>query len=270
MINECINDWFFKNEELHPVAQFDTKYLQSGNFYEVIRVSDNIPLFLEDHLERFRNSIKEKQLIDFAFSFNYRKIINELALHNKKSTGNIKILLTKTNKPELCIYFIAHSYPTTEQYSNGVKLTFLKAERNNPEIKAVNLDLRQKAEEILKSSGYYEIILVNNEGYITEGHKSNFFLIKGNCVYSAPSELILAGITRKYVLALCKKNNFNYCESKISETDLNNFESAFITGTSPKILPVHNINNIPFDVKNSILRRLMEDYDKIIHSITSK
>ena len=88
--------------------------------YEVLRVIDGKPLFLERHLERMKNSFK---LINEEFSLKYEDIcakIKMLIKSENRNVGNIKITY-KVNEKKLDVFFIDHFYPTEDMYENGVK-----------------------------------------------------------------------------------------------------------------------------------------------------
>ena len=48
-------------------------------------------------------------------------------------------------------------------------------------------------------------------------------------------------------------------------SEISNFDAAFISGTSPKILPIANINEVKFDVENEKLRLLMQKFNEVIN-----
>ena len=50
------------------------------------------------------------------------------------------------------------------------------------------------------------------------------------------------------------------------KNELDFYDSAFITGTSPKILPLASAVNYEFDVNNKILRLLMQLYNDLINN----
>ena len=112
----------------------------------------------------------------------------------------------------------------------------------------------------------YESLLVDREGCITEGSKSNFFLIRNNCLFSAPEGTILQGITRKYVLDIAAEKGISVIHQKITMNDLGKYEAAFICGTSPKILPVRKVNAIQYDPEHPILKILIESYNTIMET----
>ena len=79
-----------------------------------------------------------------------------------------------------------------------------------------------------------------------------------------PKKNVLAGVTRQKVILLCKENNIECIEQEIRVSQLSNFEAAFFSGTSPKVLPVKSIDQINFDPGNELLKRLIKLYDEEI------
>ncbi len=255
----------------------ETKHLQniklpSQVFYEVIRIIDDVFLFLEEHLERLNFSVKNYYK-DITIDFKeIRNILLNLKFNNSLSAGNVKILLfynARDNSIQTVAYQIAHYYPSKEQYLNGVKVALYYSEREKPNIKYINNLLQDNCQNEISSKHVFEVLLVDHNYYITEGSKSNVFFIKNNHLITPPSHRVLKGITRQHLFDICNKLNYKIFENNISTKDLNIYTSVFITGTSPKILPVNSINQYRYDVQNIILQRIMEEYNlQIIEYIT--
>ncbi len=62
----------------------------------------------------------------------------------------------------------------------------------------------------LQESKAYEALLVNEEGYITEGSRSNVFLIKDGVIYTPADRDVLLGITRAKVIDLIRDYGFPF------------------------------------------------------------
>lgn len=128
--------------------------------YEVLRVINGVPIFLEAHLKRMKNSF---QLINEDFELNYEEIvakINDLIKSENKSDGNIKITYG-VNEKILRVFFIEHFYPDSDMYRNGVDTILYFGERENPNAKIVNDNFREKVNKEIKVKGVYEAILVD-------------------------------------------------------------------------------------------------------------
>jgi branched-chain amino acid aminotransferase len=235
--------------------------------YEVIRVIDYIPLFFEDHIERLHNSCKVLgktiELSDHLF-FN---LLTNLCKKNSKPIGNIMIEVNfQGNQNQISARFIPHSYPPESDYKKGVVVGFLEAERDNPEAKVVHSNLRVLANDMLTKAGLYEVLLVDRNGFITEGSRSNCFFVKGRTLFSAPLERVLKGITLLKVLQLSYKLGIEVVFKNIGKDEINQYDAVFLTGTSPKILPVSKIDGHDFQTNSQTVYGLIEEYDKLIRA----
>jgi branched-chain amino acid aminotransferase len=107
---------------------------------------------------------------------------------------------------------------------------------------------------------------VNCSGEITEGSRSNLFFIKGNSVYTSPSKDVLMGITRQRIISICRKNGIGVNETAILADQVEFFDAAFISGTSPKVLPISTIDDYKYSTDNSLLLNIMEIYNNEIQN----
>ena len=166
------------------------------------------------------------------------------------------------------MYLIPTHYPTAENYRDGVTVGYLHGERNNPQAKISDVALRGRADQALIDSGFFEVMLVNHNGEITEGSRTNFFFIKDDTVYASPSDTILPGITRLMVLKILEEHHVPYVEQTVRADCLDQFDAAFLTATSPNVLPVARAagfdkpgmdgRDVTFDANNKLLRDLMQ------------
>lgn len=228
--------------------------------YEVLRVMDGKPIFLENHLKRMENSFK---LINEKFTLSYEEIsdkIKELIKKEKADNGNIKITYGISEKI-LDVFFVEHSYPSAKMYENGVETILYFGERENPNAKIINDNFREKVNKEIKDKGVYEAILVDRNGYITEGSKSNIFMVRGDVILTSPVKAVLPGVTRGEIIEIAKKLDIEVKEVEYNYLDIDKLDGMFISGTSPKILPIKKVNSISLDSNNTIIRKLMKEYD---------
>jgi branched-chain amino acid aminotransferase len=239
--------------------------------YEVIRLIDSVPLFLSDHLNRFRKSL---ELVDQTFDFDpnilFHQLI-ELAHKNNKQEGNIMLKVSFSNRqPTTWANFIPHAYPSERDYQNGVMVGLMDVERENPEAKVVNSTLRAEANRMFTEKRIYEVLLVDQQQKIREGSRSNFVAIKNKALYTAPLNKVLNGITLLKVLQISQTAGIPVHFQSVALNELKLFDAVFLTGTSPKILPIRQIDNELFNVDNELLRFLMEQYDALIQADIQK
>lgn len=235
--------------------------------YEVIRVIDGVPLFWEEHMTRLLSS---SDMIDIDLTNLIGKIssdINKLIDINNRPNKNIKILVysDKKNIINYSLFFIKSNYPDKELYDKGIDTILYKAIRENPNAKVQNAQLREKINKELLRHDAYEALLLNEEDYITEGSKSNVFFVKDSLLFTPPKQDVLLGVTRTRIVELAKNLGIDVVEKSIHKSFLNECDGLFITGTSPKVLPISRVNEILYDSpKNEIILRLMEAYDSLI------
>ena len=235
--------------------------------YEVIRITEGIPVFLEEHLDRLYQSALLTGMEHLPDSTSLAAMIKEYITIQKQDTGNIKLSFTfssPNSAPKCELNFIPHYYPTQEQYTNGVKVGLLKAVRPVPHAKVQNSDIRNRANQSISDNHLFEVLLINSEGNITEGSRSNVFFIKNETLFSSPVASILPGITRIKVMQLCENAGIRVIEMAIPANTLDQYEAAFLTGTSPKILPISTIDNIIYNTDLPLLIKLRELYDKMV------
>jgi len=231
--------------------------------YEVLRVIDGKPIFLENHFSRMKNSF---ELINEKFTLTYEEIsmkIDNLIKAENKFEGNIKITY-EVNAKILRIFFVKHSYPSEKMYESGVKTILYFGERENPNAKIVNDNFRVKVNNEIKEQDAYEAILVDKNGYITEGSKSNIFMVKDNELLTAPIKSVLPGVTRSEIIKIAQKLGIKIKEVEYKYSDIDKLEGMFISGTSPKVLPIKSVNNINLNSNNHIIRNLMNEYNNEI------
>jgi len=235
--------------------------------YEVIRVIDSIPVFLEDHLERLFRSAQLSGVDNLPKQADIEEMILNLITDKNQKIGNIKlsfIISDSHNQIKNELDFIPHFYPAEDKYMSGVKVGLLQADRPNPQAKIQHTAIRNKANQLMSKENVFEVLLVDDKGNITEGSRSNIFFIKGNHLFTTPDEKVLQGITRKKILQICNSHNITVNKEEISVNELIQFEAAFLTGSSPKVLPISAIGEVRFNPGIPLIKHVMDLYDKAI------
>lgn len=264
---QLVEQFFILNDQIESTDNFAYQYTDEAKIvYEVIRVKNSTPLFFEYHMERLINSIK---ILNFQLPrlLKIKEQVINLLHKNPIAENNLRISLIYKNEStfDTLIYFIPSTYPTETQKREGVEVKLLKAMRDNPNAKVENTMLRETANEIIAKTKCYEVLLVNDQGFITEGSRSNVFFIKDNTFYTAPLSMVLGGITRLVVIDLIGKLGLRLSENPVSINEIGSFESAFLTGTSPGILPIAQIEGLKYDTNHPTTSLLSFNYNKALN-----
>jgi len=240
------------------------QFCQNDDYiYEVFRVQASTPLFLEDHFTRLQQSLH--------LTFGHEKLdFNRIQEHvlklihlNKLDEGKIQLnLINKGKELEERIEQIPHHFPSASLYKKGVEVFTAKLERQSPTAKQGNTTTRHEADKLLASTRAYEILLTNRAGHITEGSRTNFFYKLNGNIYTPPVKEALPGVTRKHVLDIAKDLGLIIEERFLLQSETNQVEGLFLTGTSPRILPVSKLNNRPVKVDSLEIQCLMNTFEK--------
>jgi branched-chain amino acid aminotransferase len=234
-------------------------------FYEVLRVINGKYLFLEDHLERLQSSCGES-IPEYPGSSYISLHLMQLIQSSDIREGNVRLLIYKdTRQVNVVCFFISHFYPALEDFQVGVKVKSFAFERPDPTIKRWNELFRKRVNLFIKNENIYEALLINEEGMLTEGSRSNLFFIDNeNRVISAPEVQVLPGITRKYVFQICKELGISLVERAINFNEVSAMTGCFISGTSPKVLPVQKLDGITFDAKHNLIQKISQSFNQMI------
>ncbi len=260
-------NYFVYDTRVQSTCDFNPYILEKGiGIYEVLRVEQGIPIFLQEHIERLFSSAELEHIPLKLSAGHIRQSVKLLIEQNRIELGNIKFVYHCTGKGDnkFVAWIMPFFYPSDSQYTDGVMVGGMQAERENPNAKKVLYNLRKQADSLLKKEKLQEVIYVNYTGYITEGSRSNIFFVRGNELLTPEMSLVLPGITRAKVLQLAATKGMRVEETKIKLCDTEKFEACFLTGTSPKILPVLQLDSSVFDVQNAFMHSLMKGYDEMV------
>jgi len=240
----------------------------AGMYYEVIRLIDGNLLFADDHMDRLRSSCRQAAAVcpDQETLFEHLLLLLQ---HSSIRSGNIKLVLFKRmEKIHIACFFIPHFYPADQDYLDGVITKTYAFERPDPTIKRWNEDFRHNVNQFIREEQIYEAILMNEQGTLTEGSRSNLFFIDAKSrIFTTPAHKILPGITRKYVLQICREQQYEVIEEAITLEAAVHMENCFISGTSPKVLPVCRLDDLQFATDSRVIRAIMEAYDRLISAV---
>lgn len=90
--------------------------------------------------------------------------------------------------------------------------------------------------------GYDEALLLDTEGYVTEGSGENVFLVRDGVLYTPELTSALDGITRRTVMALAHEIGIEVIEKRITRDEMYIADEAFFTGTAAEVTPIRSVD----------------------------
>jgi branched-chain amino acid aminotransferase len=250
------------------VAVNNIEWTYGFGVYESIRVVHGIPYFLQQHIERLFFSAS---VLDLEHTFDAQAIasyVRELQKTVKEDAFNLKMLLIGAQKPEdaqLYIIPLSPVFPQKQWYRDGISTVTAEYERYLPHAKTLNMLGSYMAYRKAKKARCYDALFINREGEITEGSRTNFFAIKDRTIISPPSKDILEGITRTLVLHTAKKHGSSLTEQPVPLKDIHQYDGAFLTSTSSKILPIARIDEKALPIPGAV-QELIKHFDAFLET----
>ena len=241
------------------VPVMDRGFLYGDSVYEVFRTYDGVPLFYEEHWERFENSA---QLIHLDLGLTKDQMTDEIRQTVQTSNAgqrnrDVYVRYTVTRgegpvdlfpHPELATRYVIivkelHDW-NPEFYRTGVRLAIPDTRRNpttalDPNIKGGNYLNNVLGVIEARSLGADDCVMLNDSGLITEASNSNvFFVFEGTLITPAETAGHLRGLTKAAVQQACAARDLETLSRDISVDDLAGTTECFVTSATREVMPV--------------------------------
>ncbi len=257
----------------------DRGYLFGDGVYEVIRIYNGLPFYLNAHLERLQKSAGAIRLESPYSIEEIIKVIEGLIESSGCYDGYIYMQLTRgiakrdhlfppETKPKMVIYVRGLDPISEIDAIKPQRCITLPDERwMNCYIKTINLLPNLLARQKAAEAGAIEAILYRPGETVTEGTRSNVFaVIDGRVLTHPETNLILSGITRRIVLDILEKLTIPFSEEAFTLRDLEKAAEVWITSTTMEVNPVGDIDgkSLNGSAIGPICLRVMQEFRKQI------
>ncbi|MDD5056067.1 MAG: aminotransferase class IV [Candidatus Peribacteraceae bacterium] len=262
---------FSQNGEILPMEQAtvplsNIEYCYGFGVYENIRVVKGRPLFLPDHIERLFASCEAIGLRHPLSADHISTWISDLIGKVESEAFNLKLLLIGSpdgKNTVLSIIPLAPKFPDKKLYTKGATAITTHYERQFPQAKTLNMLGSYLAYRSAKDAGAYDALLIDRDGCITEGTRTNFLALCGQTIVCPPLKDILLGVTLKHIIAVAAEAGFTIVHEPIPVSGLSSIDGACITSTSAKIMPLNRIDDLTVPIPDT-LKRLMQLFDAFL------
>ncbi len=262
------------NGQLLPVEEIklgtnDLGISRGYAVFDFFRVNQNVPVFIEDHLERLKNSAREIRL-PFPWKIvEIREMVELVISKNHQPHSAIKILITggyspdgfTSTVPNIVITQHIIKRPDEIAYTKGVKLISREYLRDSFEAKTTNYLMAQVFQQELQAENAFEV-LYKYKGKYLETSRSNFFIVKNKTLITSQSK-VLSGITRKQIMEIANLN-YQVIQRDIQKADIESADEAFLSSTIKRIVPVVKIDDLEIGAAKpgAITNAIMENFER--------
>ena len=116
------------------------------------------------------------------------------------------------------------------------------------------------------SKGAEEAILLDKNGFISEGSGENLFIVKNSALITPTIDYCLNGITRQSVISIAKNLHYSVEERNLTYDELLDADEAFYSGTAVEITPITTVDGsrIGSGVIGPVTEILQNKYSEIV------
>jgi len=120
--------------------------------------------------------------------------------------------------------------------------------------------------------GFDEALLLDPEGYVSEGSGENIFIVRNNRIKTTPVTTILEGITRDSIMTVARDNKIPVVEERFTRDEIYIADEAFFTGTAAEVTPIREIDGrrIGIGSRGKITKKLQSIFFDIVKGKNKK
>jgi D-alanine transaminase len=241
-------------DKIVPASELEPVYFDRGTFfgdgvYEVIRSYNGRIFALEEHLQRFTNSLSGVKITDVDVDLIRSRILKAF---EAAGIANAKIYfhITRGSQPRDRVWntdlqpnfflTISELSDNNEEKAKGIAVSTHPDWRwKRCDIKSLNLLANVLAANDAESKGCGEAILVDEDGLITEGAGSAFFAVRGKTLQTAPlTANILPSITREFAIKAGRNIGLEIVEKSLTIEQAVGSDELLIASTTQDTIGV--------------------------------
>ena len=248
-------------DKIVPLEELEPAYLDRGLFfgdgvYEVIRSYNGKIFALEEHLQRFAESLAAIQITGIDINQVRSRILKafdaagipnaKIYFHITRGSAQRSHIWDDSLEPNFFLT-VTELQDDIQATNEGIAVSTHPDWRwKRCDIKSLNLLPNILARRDASQKGCEEAILVDEAGFITEGAASAFFAIIGKKLQTAPlTANILPSITRKYVIQAAINIGLEINEKSLTPQQASSSDELFIAVTTQDIIPVVKFDRNP-------------------------
>ena len=267
---------FVKKEDA-VVSVYDHGFLYGDGVFEGIRVYHGNIFKLDEHLTRLYQSAQSIMLTIPYDKEEMEQVIVDTVRKNELQSAYIRIVVSRgpgnlgldpssCRKPQVIVIAENLRMFPEELYEQGLRIASVASRRNRPDVLSPQVKSLNYLNNILvkleaNQAGVDEALMLNDQGYVTEGSADNIFIVKDGKIKTPPVYLgALEGITRNAILNIAKELGYDVQETPFTRHDVYIADEVFLTGTAVEVIAAVEVDGRkvrdgkPGEITNHLLR----------------
>lgn len=273
----------FVRKEQAVVSVFDHGFLYGDGVFEGIRSYNGNIFKLAEHLHRLYDSA-QSIMLEIPFSKEEMKqIIVDTIRKNELDTAYIRVVVSRgagnlgldpvnCSRPSVIVIAEELSLFPPELYQRGLRMGSVASRRNRPDVLSPQIKSLNYLNNILvkleaNQAGVDEALMLNDQGYVTEGSADNIFIIKNGRIITPPVYLgALEGITRNAIIDIANNLGYPIAELPFTRHDVYTADEVFLTGTAVEVIAVVDVDGrmIADGKPGTVTSHLLSEYRQLV------
>ena len=251
------------------ISLFNSAYYASYGIYESVKVDAGRPFYLEEHLHRLH---KSAAMINLPLKVSVDRLLdwfNLLRDTDPQATWSLKVLVIgpegKDDESIVALQPLPLSTYPPEFYVTGASAVLFEGQRFMPVCKSLNTLVNTLARRAATEAGALEGLL-HHDSLLTEGSRTNLFVVRDGELLTPRTGDVLSGITREVIIDVMAESDHPVVEADVP-ADPSQFDEVFISSTSMHVMPITRIDGQPVGdggigpITKVAMKRFNEFYD---------
>lgn len=269
-----VNGFYTEMGDAH--ISIEDRAVQFGDsIYEVIHFIEDFYVDADGHLNRLERSLSELKIPMPLSCAILMMHVRHLRKKNRIQEGFVYIQVSRGQAPR------NHLFPASIEpnlimtikrqpflpFEPKKVITLPDMRWSRCDIKTTNLLPNVLAKQKAFEEGAFECWMIGDKGLISEGSLSNAWMVKDECIYTAPTSCnILGGITRGRLIELAKAEKIRVVEKAFTLKEVYQADEAFNSSSNAPLTPVVQINDqkIGAGVPGLVSQKLYQAYMRFV------
>ena len=287
--------WIWVNGEIvhreeAKVSVYDSGFMLGDGMWEGMRLHEGVWVFFDEHMDRLFNSCAAVSLDTGLDRAGFRDALFRTAAANSMTTDvHCRLMITRGIKSKpfqhpglsrsgpTVVIVMEHSRPAGSLQEDGIRLATVPQVRGLPMSQDPKFNSHSKLNCVIaclqaEQAGAEEGLMLDPHGFVNTTNACNFFIVRGNEVWTSTGDYCMNGITRGKVIDLCRSNGIPIFEKNFSLYEAYSADEVFLTGTFGGQTPVSEIDGKRIGAASGpgpVTRRLQRLYRQMVQDHVS-
>lgn len=278
------------HREEAKVSVYDSGFMLGDGMWEGMRLHEGIWVFFDEHMDRLFNSCRAVSLDTGLDRAGFRDAMSRTAAANSMTTDvHCRLMVTRGIKSKpfqhpglsrsgpTVVIIMEHSRPAGSLQEDGIRLATVPQVRGLPMSQDPKFNSHSKLNCVIaclqaELAGAEEGLMLDPHGFVNTTNACNFFIVRGNEVWTSTGDYCMNGITRGKVIELCRSDGIPVFEKNFSLYEAYSADEVFLTGTFGGQTPVSEIDGKRIGTVSGpgpVTRRLQRLYRQMVRDHVS-